>query len=337
MRAISTSRTNQIVSLLQRGQSASAVARRVGVSKSTVAKYRAIHFPGAVQGQGGRAPKLTTRDKAILRRKIILGEWESAADAHRQLVSEGRQVTRKTVSRALESMGFKAKKKFKKHLITAKNRKARLRWARAYEHWTVDDWKRVVFSDETKINIWGSNGCTYYWTQPDSPLRANHINVTVKHGGGSLMMWGCMAYRGVGYGCHIQETMDSALYCEILSTSLKDTIEFWGLKNDGFIFQQDNDPKHKSKRATEWFTKEGIEVLPWPANSPDLNPIEHLWHHLKIKLALYENKARSIHELWERCDREWNSFTPELCNKYIESMPSRIKAVIKARGGHTRY
>jgi hypothetical protein len=151
------------------------------------------------------------------------------------------------------------------------------------------------------------------------------------------MMWGCMTYYGIGYGCQIEGTMKAVDYCEILDTSFKDTLSYWGIDKKDIIFQQDNDPKHTSSLAKEWFSKEGIEVLPWPAQSPDLNPIENLWHHLKLKLSKYEQNARGIHELWERCDREWNTFTREECRKYIDSMPARVAAVIKAKGGQTSY
>jgi len=150
-------------------------------------------------------------------------------------------------------------------------------------------------------------------------------------------MWGCMTHKGVGYGCHIEGIMDSDTYCEVLENHLKDSLNFFEISVDDMIFQQDNDPKHTSKKAKKWFSDNKMIVLDWPAQSPDLNPIEHLWHHLKIKLSAYETKATSISELWKRCDKEWNSFTAEICQKYIESMPARVQAVLKAKGGHTRY
>jgi hypothetical protein len=131
--------------------------------------------------------------------------------------------------------------------------------------------------------------------------------------------------------------MKAVDYCHILDTSFKDTLAYWSIDKGDIIFQQDNDPKHTSRLAKQWFANEHIEVLPWPSQSPDLNPIENLWHHLKLKLAKYEARAKSVHELWQRCDQEWNSFTREQCRKHIDSMPARVAAVIRAKGGQTCY
>jgi hypothetical protein len=77
--------------------------------------------------------------------------------------------------------------------------------------------------------------------------------------------------------------------------------------------------------------------MDWPAQSPDLNPIEHLWRHLKRKLAEHEIPRKGILELWDRVEVEWNKIPPEVCQNLIESMPRRIEAVIKAKGGYTKY
>ncbi len=78
-------------------------------------------------------------------------------------------------------------------------------------------------------------------------------------------------------------------------------------------------------------------MLDWPAQSPDLNPIEHLWFQLKNKLNSYPTQPSSIHELWECVQEQWETFTEEECMKLIESMPRRVDAVLKAKGGHTKY
>jgi hypothetical protein len=62
----------------------------------------------------------------------------------------------------------------------------------------------------------------------------------------------------------------------ILNHEFLDTLEFYGYSNNEIVFQQDNDPKHTSRRARNWFEENEIELLDWPPQSPDLNPIEHM-------------------------------------------------------------
>ena len=80
-----------------------------------------------------------------------------------------------------------------------------------------------------------------------------------------------------------------------------------------------------------------MTVIEWPAQSPDLNPIEHLWHHPKRRLADYETPPKGILEPWERAEQEWNKIPADVCRNLVESMPRRIAAVIKAKGGFTKY
>jgi hypothetical protein len=101
-------------------------------------------------------------------------------------------------------------------------------------------------------------------------------------------------------------------------------------------FQQDNS-KHTFKKAKKWFKDNDIQVISWPAQSPDLNPIEHLWEHLKHQLCQYETLPKGVHELWDRVSEEWNKILPETCQNLIKSMLRRIQAVRRAKGGHTKY
>ena len=227
--------------------------------------------------------------------------------------------------------------KAKKPLLTKRHRKERLDFALAHQDWTVEDWKTVVWSDETKINRLGSDGRIWVWKKAGEGLIDRLIKETVEFEGGSLMMWGCMLWEGVGYGCKIDGKMDGELYIKILQDELQESLVFYDKDPSTIIFQQDNDPKNKSKKATNWFEDHGFNVLPWPAQSPDLNPIEHLWDHLKRKLEEYERPPVGILELWERIQVEWDKIEPEVCQNLIESMPRRVAAVIKAKGGHTKY
>ena len=89
--------------------------------------------------------------------------------------------------------------------------------------------------------------------------------------------------------------------------------------------------------AKQWFQDHGIDVLLWPPQSPNLNPIEHLWEILKRRLVSYERAPGGILEVWERVQDEWEKIDVEICQKLIKSLPKRVEAVIKAKGGYTKY
>jgi len=103
------------------------------------------------------------------------------------------------------------------------------------------------------------------------------------------------------------------------------------------IFQQDNDPKHISKLAQKWFNDQEIHVLDWPAQSPDLNPIEHFWINLKHKISGYDRPATGVWELWDSTETGWEKITPEECQSLVENLPRCLQAVIRAKGGNTKY
>jgi len=227
--------------------------------------------------------------------------------------------------------------KKKRPQLLARHRKARLDWAHAHKNWTLEDWKRVVWSDETKINRLGSDGRQWVWKKPGELLSDRLVEGTVKFGGGSLMVWGCMLWDGPGYAVRIDGRMDKELYCKILEEDLCSSLEWYGKTTQDVIFQHDNDPKHTSGDARKLLQDLSFQVMVWPAQSPDLNPIEHLWFHLKKQLAKYPDSPGSIHELWTRVETEWEKIDPSVCQNLIESMPRRVEAVLKAKGGYTKY
>ena len=151
------------------------------------------------------------------------------------------------------------------------------------------------------------------------------------------MVWGCMGWNGVGKLVEVEGKMDAQQYCEILNEGIVESFEKLGMEEGERYFQQDNDPKHTSKMAQAWFKDHGFNVMKWPAQSPDLNPIEHLWHHIKTKLGGYEEPPKGIHELWEQVETEWEKIEAGVCQNLIESMPRRVEAVWKAKGGYTKY
>lgn len=161
---------------------------------------------------------------------------------------------------------------------------------------------------------------------------------TVKHGGGSIMICGCMAADGVGEMFFCEGRMNSEKYEEVLESALMPSLTsiFGDTNLDGVIFQQDNAPCHKSATTMRWFRDNNIELLDWPAQSPDLNPIEHLWGILKRRIKEHSS-ITSKTALKNALINEWQAITREDCSKLVRSMPDRISAVIKSKGGPTRF
>jgi len=338
MKKISVQKTNDAISLLNQGFSAQKVASHLGISTGMVSKIEKTRIPNREKSKGGRPKLLSAQNEHYIVRKITSGGLDTAVDVRKDLLQHQQvNVSADTIRRALRRNGLKSAAKVKKPLLRRSHIKARLEFAKNHQHWTTADWRRVIWSDETKINRFGSDGRKWCWKEPGKRLQPNHVKKTIKHGGGSIMVWGCMTAEGPGYLAKIVGGLNAELYCVILNEDLIKTIKWYGLDHRKVIFQHDNDPKHTAKKTMSWIKENDLVVLEWPAQSPDLNPIEHLWDHLKRRLANYERMPSGINELWERVQVEWGKIKKDDCIHLIDSMQSRIAAVIEAKGGYTKY
>ena len=141
------------------------------------------------------------------------------------------------------------------------------------------------------------------------------------------MVWGAMSSAGVGQLCFLRSKVSAAIYQEVLEHfMLPSADQLYG--DADFIYQQDLAPAHTAKGTSTWFKDPGIPVLDWPANSPDLNPIENLWGIVKRKMR--DTRPNNAEELKAAIRATWASITPQQCHKLIASMPRRIAAVIHA-------
>ncbi len=159
----------------------------------------------------------------------------------------------------------------------------------------------------------------------------------VKHGGGRVMVWGCITSAGLGRIVKIDGNMDAPLYVEILRDELLGSLEDLDINKTNIYFQQDNDPKHTAKLTIAWLKKKRLTVLQWPPNSPDMNIIEHVWEYLDRRIHTRDSLPTNLRELWAVLIEEWNNIESEYIDRLFESMPERVAALLEAKGGHTRY
>ena len=148
------------------------------------------------------------------------------------------------------------------------------------------------------------------------------------------MFWSCFAASGPGQLAIIDGKMNSQVYQDILQENVRLSVRQLKL-NRSWVMQQDNDPKHRSKSTTEWLQQKKIRLLEWPSQSPDLNPIEMLWHDLKR--AVHTRHPKNIAELKQFCKEEWSKIPPDRCAGLIRNYRKRLVEVIAAKGGSTSY
>ncbi|KAI4873434.1 hypothetical protein NFI96_007171 [Prochilodus magdalenae] len=157
---------------------------------------------------------------------------------------------------------------------------------------------------------------------------------TVKHGGGSIMFWGCFSAKGTGLLHRITGKMDGAMYRTILRDNLLPSARDLKMGR-GWVFQHDNDPKHTAKATKDWLKKNHIKVMEWPSQSPDLNPIENLWRELKVRVA--KRQPTNLHDLERICKEEWAKIPPGVCAKLVVNYNKRLTAVLANKGFATKY
>ena len=98
-----------------------------------------------------------------------------------------------------------------------------------------------------------------------------------------------------------------------------------------------NDPECISMSTFKWFNNHAITILPWSPKSPDMNPIEHLWNELDQCLQLCYDCPTSKDDLWNKLQKQWNNIGVEVIHKLVKSMPNKVHALLKVKGGHTKY
>ena len=321
----------------QRGLTHKALAEQFNVSRTAITniikRYR-LHGCVEIRKSSGR-PKITSRliDRNILRMSRSDPRL-TTVDISRHLAEEDHiKVSDSTVRRRLKAVGLHGRRPVKKPLISAKNRKTRVNFAKKHINWTKQQWRDVLWSDESKFSLFGSDGISYVRRPIGKRYHQQYQIPTVKHGGGNVMVWGCFSGRGMGPLHRIDGIMDKNKYLDILETVMLPYTR--GHLGRGFIFQQDNDPKHTSGVVQQWLTRKRVQVLEWPSQSPDLNPIEHLWEELSRRLK--HRRARNSEEKFLQLKEEWEKIPDSVIETLIESMPRRCQAVIDSCGYPTKY
>ncbi|DAZ98244.1 TPA: LOW QUALITY PROTEIN: hypothetical protein N0F65_011712 [Lagenidium giganteum] len=326
-----------VVEYVQRGNSYQKVADELSMPKSSVATI--IRHTKA-------RPAATS---CIIVRTVKANPRMSANAIVAMLEKDhGVSVAPQTVRNRINESGRNGRASRKKPYLSKKHKRIRLQYARAYASYTVEDWKKVLFSDESSVEkhgnsgrqlVWRPRGCAFdqryltptFKSQRESVMR--YLSPTFKSQRESVMVWGCMSWEGVGALQICDRNVNAQYYMEILEDNIDATKEVLCLPDDT-EFLHDGASCHREKTVKEYLRLKGINLVKHPAQSPDLNPIENLWAHVKVQL--YQRPATTKGELAERIKVIWYDIDQQQVQTPVLSMPARIRAVIEARGGPTK-
>jgi transposase len=283
------------------------------------------------KGRSGRPSKLTPRILTTIKRGLKR-PYGSLRRVQRHL-EDTKVVTvgKSTIGRAVPKLAIRKVKARKKPLLTDVSKKKRLKFATSQPK-TEKSWQNVLFVDEKVFKV--EFGPKSSWVGVNDPAR---ILPTMKHPS-SIMVGGGFSSTGRTRLVKIDEdkNLDALGYVQILKKSLiPDLKKIFPAEIDWKLLE-DNAPVHRAKITKMWYQKQHLILISeFPPYSPDLNPIENLWKILADRVSYRNPKTKS--QLWDVLQQEWKKMPKEILQKLAGSMPTRLKAVIAAKGGLTKY
>ena len=213
----------------------------------------------------------------------------------------------------------------------------RLQWAYRHINWTRQDWRTVLFSDDSRFALSNSDGRIRVYRRRGERYADCCILQRGRFGGGGCVM----VWAGIGYGYRTQlVVIDGNLNAQKYRDHVLAPHVVPLLQNHNVIsiFQQDNARPHIARDNIQFLPKNNINFIDdWPSKSPDLNPIEHLWDNLDTRVRRRQNPPGNVNKLREDLLEEWNNIPQAQINNLIYSMRRRCQAVMNVRDGHTRY
>lgn len=307
------------------------IAKELHVSKSTVQKYLKLWREGVLVEnvkQVGRPRKITGRVKRQIRALLSKNPSYSSKDIVNRLAKGGDNsnsvnVSSRAIRRSLNEMSYKNDLPKVIPMLTESQKTKRLTWCKKN---SKRRWDKVIFSDETSIEL---DRCKNRKWHP----KGKRPEVGKTKFPRKIMFWSAIGIKCKAPLIVLKGSVNTDKYIELLENHFLP----WFRENcpATHIFQQDNAPAHKSKHSIAFINNQNLKLLDWPANSPDLNPIENIWSVLKN--AVEKRSPKTFEELERVAVEEWDKIEQQTIRKTIKSMSRRIDQVLERKGEKCEY
>lgn len=300
------------------------IHRQTNIPLSTIYdNIKKIKKSGAVDHKrgNGRPRKITGNTSKMIGQTIRRDDSISTRTLARKVSKMGIDVSHMTISRHLAVHGYSKALPKGTPMLTEAHKQNRVEWARQHLN---DNWKRTLFSDETAFQLYRNTIERWYkGARPIRPMPKDRTKVFAWGGFCTVGKTSLFCFRGI---------MDAKFYIEILEKHIPEVSRMLGRR---WRFQQDNDPKHTSRLATEFLKKNVPACMDWPSNSPDLNPIENLWGIVKDNVE--RRMPKNLGELEGFMVEEWDRIPESVLINLVKSMKRRCELVIESNGERIPY
>ena len=330
---------------LQAGNRPEEVAIAFGVHISTIYRlYERFEQTQSTQDRPrcGR-PRVTSGrvDRHIVREHTADRFLTASATARNTVGTHGRAVSHQTIGRRLREANLRCRRPYRGAMLTPHHRQMRLNWAQEHINWRLRDWSRVLFTDESLFCVHALDNRIRIYRRRGERFNDACVLQRDRWGGIRVMTWGGITHnmrvgpvfflnqgQGQGRGVTAQRYIHEVLQPQV--------VPFFE-QHQNFLLQQDNARPHTARVTQDFLQRHGIPLLPHPARSPDLNPIEHFWDEIGRQLQGRQQMLQTEQDLREAIQEIWRTIPRHRTNNLVASMYRRCRDVIDANGGHTRY
>ncbi|KAK7112332.1 hypothetical protein V1264_011803 [Littorina saxatilis] len=324
---------------LQDGVAARQVAQRLAVAPSVIIRLKQrFHATGRVQErQGSGRPRVTTqREDRFILRQAMQQRMATANNIRQRLqATPNTVVSGETIRNRLHNFGLRARRPVRGTTLTANHRAARRAWCTQHVRWQRQQWARVLFTDESRFCLEPADGRIRVWRRHGERFAEGAVLERQRFGGGSVMVWGGISTRLRTPLYHVVGNLTGVRYQnEILQPLVVPALQAIGPRA---ILQDDNAPPHRSAAVNTFIQQARVNRMLWPANSPDLNPIEHMWDELCRRVQQHHPPPANLGQLLQWLQQEWNGVPRVFICNLIHSMHQRCVECLAYNGGHTRY